>query len=153
MAEDLGTGAAPPGAAPAPPPPTDVAGAQSRKAELMADSAWRDRYFAGNVEARSEMASLNATIVAVASSNGPDAVVTAFSVERGRELGLSDAVLDQVKNQPPVSQQEYEAVARHKRELLSDKSFVEKLSGGDYDARRKMFLANLVLSSPIKPAA
>src|ERR1700753_1076379 len=119
----------------------------------MADASWRDRYFAGNAEARSEMAGLNATIAAASSSDGPDALMTAFSVERARALGLSDAVLDQVANRPPVSQQEFEAVARHKRALLSDKGFVEKLNGGDYDARRKMFLANLVLSSPINPAA
>ena len=135
------------------PPPVDVQAATARKAELMNSPEWREQYFSGSPEARSEMAGLNAALVAGASPEGPDALVAAFSVERAREFGVSDAVLDQVANRPPVSQEEYEMAARHKRSLLSDRSFVERLNNGDYDARRKMFLSNLILSSPIKPAA
>jgi hypothetical protein len=135
-------------------PPTDVAAAEARKQSLMNSAEWREKYLSGNAEARSEMAGLNAAIVAgAASAESPDAMVAAFSVERARELGVSHAVLDQVANRPPVSQQEYELASRHKRSLLSDRSFVERLNAGDYDARRKMFLANLILSSPIKSAA
>jgi hypothetical protein len=135
-------------------PPTDVGAAQVRKQSLMNSPEWAEKYLAGYPEARSEMAALNAAIVAgSASSDGPDAMVAAFSVERARELGVSDAVLDQVANRPPVSQQEYELASRHKRSLLSDRAFVEKLNAGDYDARKKMFLANLILSSPINSAA
>jgi hypothetical protein len=134
--------------------PTDVAAAEAHKQSLINSPEWREKYLAGNAEARSEMAGLNAAIVAgSASSDGPDAMVAAFSVERAREFGVSPEVLEQVANRPPVSQEEYERVAQHKRSLLSDRSFVERLNAGDYDARKKMFLANLILSSPIKSAA
>ena len=134
--------------------PTDVAAAEARKQSLMNSPEWRERYLAGNAEARSEMAALNSSIVAGAkTADGPDAMIAAFSVEHARELGVSPEVLEQVANRPPVSQEEYEKVAQHKRSLLSDRSFVERLNAGDYDARKKMFLANLVLSSPIKSAA
>lgn len=46
--------------------PTTLAGAESRKAELMSDTAWRDRYLKGDAAAVREMAQLNSQIAGVA---------------------------------------------------------------------------------------
>jgi hypothetical protein len=151
--------AAPATAAPATPVaapvPGDVQAAMARKAELMGSKEWATKYLSGDVEARRDMASLNATIAAANTASGDpqEALLGAFLVERGRELGCSPEVIEQIRTRPPVTQEEFEMVSRHKRELLSSREFVERLNAGDYEARRRIFTANLVLSSPIKSTA
>lgn len=133
-------------------PLADVAGATAKRAELISDAGFRGRYLSGDIEARNEMAALNAQIATAQSAETN--VADAFTLERAREMGCSPEVLEQIKKNQPVTLDEKERVAVWKRGRMSDKGWVEKFNGGDLQARREMFLANLVLSSPVKqPAA
>lgn len=118
-----------------------------RKAELMADPAWRDRYIKGDGPERVEMQALNAKIA------GPRPVTEPVDpdiIEHVRSAGVSDEVVKQVETRRPISQEEYDMVARWKTAHLKDPAWRQKYFDGDYEARKQMMLANITLSSPIK---
>jgi hypothetical protein len=136
-----------PEAVTAPAAATDAAAASVRKAELMADKAFRGKYLENDPAARAEMSALNRAIV------GPDPVAAPVGedvLDRAREMGVSDGVIEQIKAGEPVSQFEHDAVLRWKTAHMKDPEFLRKFFDGDYDARQKMFLANVTLSLPIK---
>ncbi len=124
-------------------PPTDAAGAQSRKAELMADPGFRDRYLGGNAEARAEMGALNAVIAAAAAADGTT-VADHFEVEYARAMGVSDGAIEQFRTRLAVTPQERELVQQWKTQHMNDKAWVEKFLAGDIQARREMTTATFV---------
>lgn len=128
-------------------PPADVQAAVGRRGELMADAEWRSRYLAGGAAERAEMAQLNTTIVGPAVVTGP--VVDPSEVEHVRAMGVEDErIVAQIGQ--PVSRFEFDAVTRWKRSHLQDPTFRAKLMSGDWEARRKMTICNIILSSPVK---
>jgi hypothetical protein len=141
---------APSTAAPAAPAvPAGHAAATARKAELLGNAEWRGKFLENDPACRAEMSALNRAIV------GPDpaaAPVDEHVLEHARSMGVSDAVVEQIKKGEPVSQYEHDMVQRWKDSHMRDAAFLRKFFDGDYEARQKMFLANVTLSLPIKQA-
>ena len=129
-------------------PQADAATASARKAELMSDRAWADRYIKGGAPEREEMAALNAKIA----PPSPAPPVDPGTLNHVRDFGVSDDVVKQIETRQPVSRAEYDATARWKAAHLKDPAFREKALSGDYDVRKQLMLANIILSSPIKEA-
>jgi hypothetical protein len=67
-----------------------------------------------------------------------------------RELGIRDEVVMQTLSGREVSQAEFEAVKNWKERTMRDPEFTKKYLSGDPDARQKMTLAAIVLSSNVK---
>jgi hypothetical protein len=130
-------------------PTADAVTASARKAELMSDPEWRSRYIKGPGPEREELAALHAKIAPPA----PAPPVDPGMLNHVRDFGVSDEVVKQIETQQPVSRAEYDATARWKAAHLKDPAFREKALSGDYDVRKQLMLANVILSSPIKEAS
>jgi hypothetical protein len=133
----------------APAVPTDAPAASARKAELLANPQWRGKFLENDPAARAEMSALNRVIV------GPDpaaAPIEPHVLEHAREMGVSEEVVKQIEAGQPVSQFEHDTVLRWKTSHMKDPEFLRKYFDGDYEARKRMFLANVTLSLPIKQA-
>jgi hypothetical protein len=142
-------GASEPGSSAAPAVPTDQAGASSRKSDLLANPEWRSKFLENDPAARAEMSAINRVLVGPGPAEAP---VEALVLDHAREIGVSEAVVEQIQKGEPISQFEHDTVSRWKAAHLKDPAFLRKYFDGDYDARQKMFLANVTLSLPIKQA-
>ncbi|WP_213740945.1 hypothetical protein [Bradyrhizobium sp. dw_411] len=140
----------------APAVPADVAAASVRKAELMANPEWRGKYLENDATARAEMTALHQVILGTNPDAGPiDPHAQEHSsdvLEHAREMGVSEEVVQQIKEGKPVSQFEHDSVQRWKNSHMKDPAFLSKFFDGDFEARKQVFLANVTLSLPIKQA-
>ena len=133
-------------------PPTDVAGAETRKSELMANAEWRDRYINGGANERTEMTSLNSIIANQASQQ--TAMDAQLSVDLARERGISEEVIKHhLVERTPISADEHAAAVRWRQSHFADPAWREKFMKGDVTARREAALSSILISSPVKPAA
>jgi hypothetical protein len=133
----------------APEVPTDATAAAARKSALLADPAYRSKFLENDPAARAEMSALHRVII------GPDpaaAPIDQHVLDHAREIGVSEEVVNQIKEGQPVTQFERDAVMRWKTSHMKDPEFLRKYFDGDYEARKQMFLANVTLSLPIKQA-
>jgi hypothetical protein len=125
--------------------PADAAGAQVRRAELLANPEWRGKYLDSDPAARAEMHAINSVIV----GSPPQEAVDPSQIEYARSLGIKDDVIGQLENKTPISQAEHDEIARWKASHLKDHAFLKKLADGDHESRRLMTTANIALLSPI----
>jgi hypothetical protein len=131
----------------APAVPADQAAAAEKKAELMADPAWVKRKVSGDPEANAEMTKINEVLVGAETAQP---AVDASELDHLRSLGLSNEVIKQVETRQPVTQDEYDRASRLKSTLMKDPEFVRKYLDGQYEARQKMALISIVMSSQIR---
>ena len=70
------------------------------------------------------------------------------------DLGIrSEITRDVLAGTHKVSQAEYDATQQWKADHLADKEWVGKYMSGDREAKRKMTLANIILSGGVKADA
>jgi hypothetical protein len=126
-----------------------VEAAKARKAELLGNTEWCKKYSSGSAAEGAEMSELNRVIV------GPEAQVAkpGFSpdeIEYARGLGVGEDVIQHWTTGKSVSQDYHDQVARWRTQRLNDRDFMSKFFSGDYEAKQKMAIANVVLMYPIK---
>ncbi len=152
--------------------PDTAAAAGEKLATLQADKAWTDRLLAADPAVKQEWNGLHERVARgddeakVAESLGervsaamtgslqsmPDSEAELMNVTAGmlRELGIRDEVIVQTLSGQEVSQVEFDAVKHWQTRALQDAEFTKKYLNGDPEARQKMTLAAIVLSSAIK---
>jgi hypothetical protein len=129
-------------------PQADALTASARKAELMADPEWRSRYIKGEGPEREEMAALNAKLA----PPPPTLPVDPTLIDHLRDAGLSEAAVEQYKAGKPIPQAERAMVERWVKGHVRDPSFRQKYLDGDWESRRLMRTANMMMSLPVEGA-
>ena len=133
----------------------------------IADRAFGERVFAGDVAARAELDALHAKIQA----GGSDVVDMAIAgivqgdvPDTGQKVmaetaawmhghGLSDGVIRQTLTNHEVTPEEFRAVQLWKSQKMASKEFVSRYLAGEPEEIKSMLLADVVLSSKIKTGA
>jgi hypothetical protein len=140
-----------PGAEPSTPaaPQMSVAEAASRKNEFMADKAKVDALFAGDVSATEEWRNIvNAISAQPVATTGREAVADDINAASG--YSLSPEVLDQVRNNTPITPEERRWTLALWEEKKQDPDFIARLNRGEMKARKEMALININLASPVR---
>jgi hypothetical protein len=152
--------------------PETAAAASEKLGVLEATKSWTDKLLAGDAAVTQEWNGLHERVVrgddqakdAASLSERvkeamtgdrrsmPDAETEQMNVTAAllRELGIRDEVVMQTLSGREVSQAEFEAVKNWKERTMRDPEFTKKYLSGDPDARQKMTLAAIVLSSNVK---
>jgi hypothetical protein len=136
----------------------------------MQNPDWAGKYLSGGANERREFDELTATIA----KGGADVVAAAMAgaplpdiptsdqrnmvgaVEWLRELGIQDAAASQILRGDKVSAEEFQATKNWKAAAMADTGpdgFVAKYLAGDAEAKRKMALADGILTNGVKAAA
>lgn len=132
----------------------------------ISDSAFAERFCAGDVAAKKEIDALHAKINAGgddmidAAMNGKlsdvpssEQRMVAGTAEWFRELGIRDEVTSQFLKGQKVSAEEYEMVVNWKKTAMGDNSpggFVERFLSGHAESKQKMLLADSVITNGIR---
>ena len=69
-----------------------------------------------------------------------------------RDTGITDDVIRQTLSGHEVTQAEYDATKRWHDQHMRDQEFTKKWLAGDPEAARRMTLAHIILSGPVKGA-
>jgi hypothetical protein len=149
----------------APPPaaPTTPAEAATRLDQAKADPKWTETFLAGHPERVREFHEWHAL---AAKGESVDRAMAGMYMEGGnttdhitqmgtaavfRELGIRDEITrDVLVDKHTVTQAEYNATKVWKEDRMNDKEWVAKLMGGDREAKRKLVLANLILTGHVQ---
>ena len=153
-------------APPAPPAPTPDQ-AVAKLAELQNDKNWTGKFLSGNGPEVAEFRSL--TEIAIKSGDRIDKAIAGVlddapiqqsghmmniaAAEMFRDLGIRDEVIREALMGKPVTQAEYDAVARLKAERMRDHAWVKEYMAGNGQHKRDAMLMDIVLTSPIKKEA
>jgi hypothetical protein len=124
--------------------------ASARITELKADPNFKERYFSGEVAARDEFARLHTTAFG---KNQPDEMAQrrAMGVDILKQFAdLPEKMWDQVRNNGPVHQHEYDEAVRMKDRLFRDKAWVARYLDGGRDEANLMMQTSLILASPVR---
>jgi hypothetical protein len=152
--------------------PDTAAAAGERLATLQTDKAWTDKLLAGDAGVKQEWNGLHERVHrgddevkeaesladrVVAAMTGDlrnvhDTEAEQMTVTAGllREIGIRDEVVMQTLSGHEVTRAEFDAVKNWKERTMRDPEFTKKYLTGDPEARQKMTLAAIVLSSNIK---
>ena len=153
----------PPAGGPAPTPDQAVA----KLAELRGNKTWTDKFLAGNGPELTEYRNLSE--IAIKSGDKIDKAISG-TLEAGpfqdsnhlqnigtaamlREAGMDNDVIRQVLSGGPVTQQEFDAAAKIKANLMKTPAFVKQYLAGEADAIQRMTLLQIITSSEIKQEA
>ena len=142
---------------PAPPPASSLTREQAAAQieSLKADREWTDRYLKGGAAELKQMRELTQRVT---TSTGDlaadqDARLVAQREQQiatwQRTADLPPAVVDQLRNQSPVSRQEYDRASQEKARLMRDKEWTKKLLDGDREANTRWALVNIILGSRV----
>jgi hypothetical protein len=132
--------------------PTDAAGAEARKAELLGNREWGERYINGGVTERAEMHSLNELIANQASAEA--AMDQRMSVDLARDRGISEEVIKHhLVDRQPITQAERDGALAWRKQHFADAAWRERYMRGEVKERREAALSSILISSPVKPAA
>jgi hypothetical protein len=143
--------------------PTNAVEARTQLDVRLADKEWGAKLIAGDANTNKDFRDLTAmvsnedasTVAAAMSGNigdMPDSStkLMANTAEMLREIGIRDDVIEQTLQSPPVTSAEYKLAEAWKARQLKDPVFVKAYLSGDPEAREKMTLCDIVLSSEIK---
>jgi hypothetical protein len=146
-----------------PAPPANAVEARSQLATLTADREWGAKLFAGDIAANkqfeeltSKAAGVDDAKIALAMSGNigdvPDSSIKmmASTATMLREIGIRDEVITDTLQGKEYSKTEHDLAAAWQKRHMNDREFVKRYMAGDAEAREKMTLANIILSSPIK---
>lgn len=150
-----------------PAPPTTPAEAATRLDTLRADSKWTEALLSGAPAQTREFHDLHRLVakgddvdIAIAGALQPGGIQTSEHLEMMsgaealRSLGVRDEIIkDVLTDNHTVTKAEYEATKQWKSDSMSNPEFVKLYLGGDNEARRKMTLANIILTGGIKENA
>ncbi|WLA53194.1 hypothetical protein [Bradyrhizobium diazoefficiens] len=145
----------------APALPSTPAEAATRLDQLKADPKWTSSFLSGSPTQLQEFRDLHGII---AKGDHVDMAMSGLMPEQPssghremagtaamlRELGIDDRIIKETLIGHMVTKPEYEATERWKKDAMSNPEFVKLYTGGDNEARRKMTLANIILTGGIK---
>jgi hypothetical protein len=134
--------------------------AYAKRGELLKDPQFRERYLKGGAEEQRQMREVISGMTRFDLENVNDAAVARQAAERElaidglrRTADISDEVAQQIRDQSPVSRDEFKKAEQEKKRLMSDKEFVTKWLAGDRAARTRMALVSVILGSRIADEA
>jgi hypothetical protein len=152
--------------------PETAAAASEKLATLQADKDWTGKLLAGDAAVTQEWNGLHERVhrgddeakeaksladrVAAAmtgdqrSLSDPEAKQMNATAAMLREIGIRDEVVTQTLSGRDVTQAEFDVVKNWQTRAMRDSEFTKKYLNGDPEARQKMTLAAIVLSSNIK---
>jgi hypothetical protein len=146
-----------------PAPPSNVQEARTQLAALVADKERGAKLFAGDVETNRQFSQLTAiasrdddstVAAAMAGKLGdmPDSTarIMAGTADMLREIGIKEAIIEQVLQGHEVTAEEYKLTEAWKARQMKDPVFVKAYLSGEVEPREKMTLANIILSGGIK---
>jgi hypothetical protein len=146
-------------------PPANALEARSRLDTLIADKDLGAKVLSGDTKAAREFSELSSiaagtddNTIAKAMSGDigefPDSSVKQMAGVAGmlREVGVSEAVIEETLRGKQATPQEYKLVEAWKTRQMGDPAFVKAYLSGDPEARQKMTLAAIVLSGSVKDA-
>lgn len=162
------------GAPAAAPSPNPVADAITRRAALIADQKWGEKYRAGDLAAKQEMASLQAVITNSSTADRVDNVIrgtatggeieitspehplTTSNIRSAAEQFIpalgSEAFKDVMLGTPQTAERKAEA-ANLKKQVMSDREWVRAYREGSVAHREQATRINAVLVAPLSEAA
>jgi hypothetical protein len=147
-----------------PPPATDAQltreAAYTRRGELMADPKWRESYLKGDPEKQKQMREIISGMTKFDLENVGEAITARQAAEREmtidslrRTSDISDEVAQQIRDQSPVSWNEFKKAEQEKKRLMGDVEFVKQWLAGNRAARTRMALVSVILGSRITDEA
>jgi hypothetical protein len=154
-----------------PPPESTPVEASNRLSTLTGDKLWVEKLLTKDPATTKEFRDLTELSskrdsVEIAMANGgtqdysasgviPDSDTRIMSETAGmlRGLGIREEVIKSSLAKQEVTQQDYDLAAAWKTQHMKDADFVKKYLAGDVESVRQMMLANILVSSPIKPKA
>lgn len=150
-------------AAKAPAPPTTPAEAATRLDQSKSDPSWTESFLGGHPErvkefhdwhelaAKGDSVDLAMAGMYMEGGNTADHLTQMGTAAVFRELGIRDEITrDVLADKHTVTQAEYNATKVWKEDRFNDKEFVAKLMSGDREAKRKVMLANIILSGGVR---
>lgn len=151
----------------APAAPTTPAEAATRLGQLRADPKWTSALLGGAPGQTKEFHDLHRLVakgdsvdMAMAGVLQPGGLQTSDHMEQIggaaalREVGIADGIIkDVLTDSHTVTKAEFEATKQWKSDQMSNPDFVKLYMGGDNEARRKMTLANIILTGGIRENA
>lgn len=152
--------------APPPAPPATPGEAATRLSTLSADAEWRGKFLAGNgpqVREWNELHQLAANgdniDMAMAGKFLPggqssEHIVQMETAAMMQELGIrSEIIRDALSDKHTVTRAEFEATKVWKADRMTDPEFTKRWLAGDREAKRKMMLADIILTGNVKEDA
>jgi hypothetical protein len=138
------------------PPLSDAAAARIELTALMENKDWSAKHLSGSHETKAQVEALAARIAARPAGwtmHGGATLETQRSEMADHlaqsDLALSAAVIKQVRNGEGETAATHAEAARMKRGLLADREFRDAYLRGDFEARQKLTLLDIVISSPV----
>ena len=146
------------------PPPANAKEASARLEVLKANDEFTGKLLGGDPYAAKEFHDLHVMAAEGSGMSDVDKAMTgalpdvpdsglrmmAGTADMLRDIGLRDEVVRQVLEDQPVTEAEFNAAKAWQTRAMKDQAFVKLYLEGDIEARQKMTLASIIISSPIK---
>lgn len=153
-------------AAPPLAPPTTPAEASNRLNQAQADKNWTQSFLGGNPARVKEFnewhelaAKGDSTDLAMAGlyqpggMNSRDHIQNMGTAAMLQEAGIRPQIIrDVLTDKHTVTQAEYDATKLWKEDRMTDPEFVKRYLAGDSEAKRKMLLADIILTGDVRAA-
>ena len=128
--------------------PMTVEAATARRAEMVADPAFVERYLAGGVPERDEMLKVS---TALSVENSAEAFATEQQIATFRSIAdLSDDHIAEIRSGRAVTPEERTFAENLKSQLMRDSGFVRAYLDGDRAAATKITLLSIILSARVQ---
>jgi hypothetical protein len=124
--------------------------AAARHTEIMRSPAWREKYLAGDTGARKEFALIHEKMAPIKTDGDRARLNDHLATAIQGFAGISDAVVQQLREGRAVSQEERQLAVHAKQRIMSSPESVRAYLDGNADLRQQMTLINAILSSPTK---
>ncbi len=128
--------------------PMTAEAATARRAEMVADPAFVERYLAGGVPERDEMLKVS---TALSVENSAEAFPTEQQIATFRSIAdLTDEHANEIRSGRAITPQERQFALDLKAKLMRDSRFVRAYLDGDRAAATKIALLSVVLSARVQ---
>jgi hypothetical protein len=149
-----------------PPTGTPAIEAHARLAELAADPEWSQKLLDSDADTRREFDRLTALVASGSDADlalagimpknhidyGPGASLRnqIETVPLLRQMGVNDESIRQLLEGSPVTKAEHALAVQWRDQHMGDAEWRGKLLSGDYDARRELTLASIIMAAGVK---
>ncbi len=130
--------------------PMTAEAATARRAEMVADPAFVERYLAGGVPEKAEMLRVS-TALSVDPANSAQSFQTEQQIATLKNIAdLSDDHIAEIRSGRAVTPEERTFAENLKSQLMRDKNFIQKYLDGDREAATKITLLSIILSARVQ---
>ena len=127
--------------------PMTVEAATARRAEMISDAGFTERYMAGGVPERDEMLKVS---TALSIANSAESFATEQQIASLKSIAdISDDVANEIRSGRAVTPQERQFALDLKAKLMRDRAWVAKYLDGDRECATKVALLSVVLSARV----